>query len=159
MNINRMATRPVVLSFAALGFIVVGLLLFRLYSHDTTPIRPSAVPSSAVWGGGPDGGDWIDCRPLNDSTARRFFCTIYEDHSGATVYKGVFRLYGKSASLDSVRRLVGSYTGDEIILRDDRKLIAEIPIDSSSYEEMMSRDYEEYLRKDNPGAASKANDR
>jgi hypothetical protein len=95
--------------------------------------------------GGADGGDWIECRPIGDSLANRFFCTIYEDHAGEIVYKGVFRLEGSSATMAQLLDLVGPYTGDEIHLSDGRMLIAEVPIDSSTYEEIMARKYEDYV--------------
>jgi hypothetical protein len=48
-------------------------------SGRNAPERPSAVPSSAVWAGGADGGAWIDCRFASKEPHVEYACKIFGD--------------------------------------------------------------------------------
>jgi hypothetical protein len=128
-----------ILLFVLLATLVMVAVVFLLFWHPFhPPARPAAVPMTAKWDGGPDGGNWIECVPLKDTTSQ-FFCTVYEDHNGEILYKGIFSLPGRSTSLPELRELLGAYSGDYIYLRDGRKMVATVPFDSSTYDEMMRR--------------------
>lgn len=55
--------------------------------------RPLFVPVSAIWAGGADGGQWIDCLPL--STVE-FKCEIYADTTGELIERGEYLLSRES---------------------------------------------------------------
>lgn len=58
-------------------------------STYAVPARPLNVPTTAQWGGGPDGGVWADCHAGPDSTLD---CHIFADFNGADLEHGRFRL-------------------------------------------------------------------
>jgi hypothetical protein len=84
------------------------------------PSKPSNVPPTAIWD---TEKNWIDCELVKDSI-NQFHCTVYFFTDGDVVCDGVFTLEGKSTSLDELKRLVGSYTGTYILLKDGRRMIA-----------------------------------
>lgn len=53
------------------------------------PEKPAAVPETAVWAGGVDGGSWIDCGHLAEVDLH--YCRIYYDYSGEIWIEGIFR--------------------------------------------------------------------
>jgi hypothetical protein len=121
---------------AGIAVIVLGLFVVYLKYGEAArpPVRPEGVPQEAVWAGGPDGGDWFYCRPIGGSPTNRFFVTVFAEETGAIVYKGAFRLQGPVLDTTQLYRLLEAFTGDEIFLGDKRKLVAEVPIDSSTHE-------------------------
>ncbi len=123
-------------------FVLSLTIIFFFVLERVEPIkRPSNVPLDAIYDGGPDGGNWIWCVPYKDST-NIFYCEVYDDDSGITVYKGLFKFDGKKISLDELRKLLGIYTGDTILLKDYKELKTVIPLDSSTYESIMERTLE-----------------
>lgn len=129
-----------ILTYAFASIFVMGLIsLLFFWRPFYPPEKPLSVPSTAKWDGGPDGGNWIDCVALKDST-NRFFCTVYEDQKGKVLYKGAFKLAGKQTSISDLRNLLGVYSGDHIYLKDGRQMITVVPLDSSTYEDMMKRE-------------------
>jgi hypothetical protein len=143
-----MATRKkhlVTILLAGMAVIILGLFVVYLKYGEASrpPVRPRGVPQQAVWAGGPDGGDWFYCRSLGASPTNRFFVTVYAEETGTIVYKGAFRLEGPALDTTQLYRLLGgAYTGDEIFLEDKRKLVAEVPSDSSKHEQMLERKYQ-----------------
>ncbi len=134
--------------FLIILIFLIGIILFVFfkYSEPIEPVkRPANVPSDAVWHGGADGGNWIQCLQIKDST-NIFFCNVYSDFTGDIIYKGLFKLEGKETSIDELKELLGFYSGDYINLKDNRVMKTVVPIDSSSYEEMMSRDINDYQK-------------
>jgi hypothetical protein len=58
------------------------------------PPRPNAVPRSAIWIGGADGGAWCDCRPRKvASVSDRLRCSFWTD-AGDSWASGVYRPVG-----------------------------------------------------------------
>jgi len=51
------------------------------------PDRPAVVPDSARWAGGPDGGMWVQCKPIDNW---EFACRVYADVTGVLVEEGQF---------------------------------------------------------------------
>lgn len=51
------------------------------------PPRPTSVPASATWCGGPEGGAWVDCTSLGAGVVR---CSIYADASGYVIDSGTW---------------------------------------------------------------------
>lgn len=115
-------------------FLVIAVI-YMLFSIKTKEIkRPNSVPVTAVWDGGADGGNWIDCKVV-DSTNNIFYCTVFDDYSGEIIFQSTMKLKGKNTKLVELNNLLGVYSGDEIYLKDNRKL-KEINIeDSLSFEE------------------------
>lgn len=56
------------------------------------PPRPAAVPPSAVWAGGADGGSWIDCRWTTKEPVIAYDCRVYDDPSGDLSAEGYYVL-------------------------------------------------------------------
>ncbi|WP_020397253.1 hypothetical protein [Thiolinea disciformis] len=83
------------------------------------PKRVYPIPSSAVWYGGIDGGNWFDCKPQKN----HYFCKIYLDNGYLTNY-GDFRLYNEKKgtceeSIDKeIIKVEGYDTFSEIIFLD-----------------------------------------
>ena len=95
------------------------LLFFGLVACGPVqpPERPAAVPTTAVWAGGRDGGSWIDCDPLGDG---RYYCTNYHDGGGAVWDEGVYEYVNTRRSTgppDSLR--YSHFNGIAILLADE----------------------------------------
>ena len=110
-----------------IGFLVIVILLIIVIQYykprAEQPERPESVPASAVWDGGVDGGNWIDCQ-LIDSLSSVFDCTVYEDFNGEILFKGNMKFEGEKISLTELRKILGVYGGSEIYLKNGKKLIA-----------------------------------
>lgn len=121
-----------------IAVLIIGLVLFFVIMNNKIeqPERPENVPTSAVWDGGVDGGNWIACNNV-DSTNNLFFCKVYEDYSGKMIYQGKMKLEGEITSEKKLIKLLGIYSGNEIYLKDKRKLIAITSIDSLEYDEII----------------------
>jgi hypothetical protein len=61
---------------------------------EAPPKRPTEVPASAVWAGGPDGGSWIDCK--SGSAKDVYECRIYGDPKGTLWAAGNYLLRSSS---------------------------------------------------------------
>jgi hypothetical protein len=143
-----MATKRKLLFLLALcTAVAAGLFVVYLKYGEPMrpPIRPNSVPQAALWIGGPDGGAWIECRAIGGQRSKRFFCSVYADVTGEILNKGAFHLQGESLDAIQLQRLMEAYTGDEIFLGDGRALVAEVPIDSTTHEQMMKRRYEDFV--------------
>jgi hypothetical protein len=66
------------------------------------PDRPRAVPESAKWAGGWDGGSWIDCSLLAKGAYN--YCQIF-DEGGSLLYASNYRLrnLNRAAVADELR--------------------------------------------------------
>lgn len=110
-----------------IGFFVIIILVIivmQFYKPKAEqPERPNNVPTTAIWDGGVDGGNWIDCQ-LVDSLQNIFYCTVYEDFNGEILFKGKMKLEGEKISLSQLKNILGVYSGNEIYLKNSKKLIA-----------------------------------
>jgi hypothetical protein len=89
--------------------------------HEPPP-RPSGVPQNAVWAGGAERGSFLVLVP---TTATKLYRgTIYDDRTGAVVFKGVLGLDGGSAQPIDVRnpKTFRSWDGHTLHLEDGRSL-------------------------------------
>lgn len=87
------------------------------------PARPPAVPVSAFWLGGPDGGVFVALKPR--SAGGSYAGTIYHP-DGSLWYSGEFRLRPAGAAAvdpSSTRQFVG-WDGMQLLLDDGRSLVA-----------------------------------
>jgi hypothetical protein len=83
-------------------------------SNVTPPPKPSLVPASAVWAGGPDGGSFIECDVGAQHNVNR--CLAYKEFTGDVTGGGFFQLSGsaRAARLDELR--FNGFDGDRIYL-------------------------------------------
>ena len=80
------------------------------------PQRPTKVPASAIWAGGPDGGSWIDCAKEDSGTT--YSCTVYNDSSGDVEAQGKYRLQGLPAAPAQLK--FTGFDGEVILLAQGR---------------------------------------
>ena len=74
--------------------IVFSLAIFLIWGRvPHIPPRPDRVPQSAVWAGGFDFGDFIDCTPSQAGEPN--LCTVYYDTTGYIYMGGRFTLEGQ----------------------------------------------------------------
>ncbi len=115
-------------------FLIIAVI-YMVFSSKTKEIkRPTSVPVTAVWDGGADGGNWIDCKVV-DSTNNIFYCTVFDDYSGKIIFESTMKLQGKTTNLVELNNLLGIYSGNKIYLKDKRTLKEVVAPDSLSYEE------------------------
>lgn len=95
------------------------------YGEIDPPTKPSSVPESALWTGGPDGGVFVDIF----STKRKniYKGTIYTDVTGIVIYQGEFKYTGEHKFDYKNRFSYGAWDGDYLFLRNNEKLIAIYP--------------------------------
>lgn len=117
--------------FTASGLLIICIMLLALNTPGPAkqPKRRSNIPATAVWDGGVDGGNWIECKSI-DSANNIFHCTVYNDFSGDSVYDGTMKLEGPPTSEKELRYLLGTYSGNEIYLKDNRILHSVIKADT-----------------------------
>ena len=72
-----------------LVFACVGASLGCDRKGSRVPERPAAVPASAEWAGGVDGGHWFLCTPT-DVRRMALACWIFNDQTGDTLAEGTF---------------------------------------------------------------------
>ena len=87
------------------------------------PKRPSNVPESAIWVGGPDGGFFVFVKKHNDADTRIYLAKVYYS-SGDIAYNGLMRLYPDGSSEFDVEKkesYVG-WDGDKLYLSNNRHL-------------------------------------
>jgi hypothetical protein len=65
----------------------------HLVVHE--PPRPEGVPASAVWGGGPTCGGFLDC--TSAAAGRIFDCKMFADDTGTIIAQGRYELHGDIA--------------------------------------------------------------
>lgn len=65
------------------------LAVVACHTASNPPKRHPAVPLSATWTGGIDGGEWVDCHKLAGDSPR-FECTAYNDYTGAPYSVGTY---------------------------------------------------------------------
>ena len=83
--------------------------------------RPKNVPGTAVWSGGPDGGDWFDCA-VGESTMFNN-CTVYADVTGAVVESGRYQLKGSNRAATKDELQYAYHSKGEIFLKNNKALI------------------------------------
>lgn len=103
--------------------LVVSIVLYITKKTMQKPEKPKTVPRTAIWDGGIDGGNWIDCK-YADSLNNTFYCVVYEDYRGKILYEGIMKLEGEKVRLGELQKTLGIYSGDEIYLKNNKKLIS-----------------------------------
>jgi len=116
---ERRSKASVKLAFllAAVLILLCGALLGC--NRDEPRAKPSAVPASAVWAGGPDGGAYIDCGPSQKGEPNA--CTVYHDGTGEVWGSGRFVLPGQRGASAAQLKYSGA-DGVSIFLRGDLML-------------------------------------
>lgn len=94
------------------------VLLMACSPEVKPPKRLAAIPSAAVWAGGPDGGAWILCR----EDGARNLCTIYNENSGEVWVRDHFVLEGTSRGVSAQGLRYDFFDGERIVLSDGRVL-------------------------------------
>jgi hypothetical protein len=101
------------------------------------PKRPESVPLDAVWGGGIDGGYWLDCQELTE-IQDAFYCMLYNDYSGDLEFQWQFytERLDRSLTCEQILNLFDYYNNGIIHLEDGSKLRTSKPFDEITYEEI-----------------------
>lgn len=80
------------------------------------PPRPAGVPTTAVWGGGPRCGSFVDCSSVDGGPL--FLCSVFQERTGSLVVRGEYRLHGTPTgafkapcNLSDIHRLVSANGG------------------------------------------------
>jgi hypothetical protein len=97
------------------------LTLFGCSRSIPAPERPKNVPATAMWSGGPDGGDWFDC----DYDPKRDWnnCTVYSDVTGVVGESGRFRLKDEKRAARKEELRYSYYSLGEIHLSNNQMLV------------------------------------
>jgi hypothetical protein len=80
------------------------------------PQRPSGVPTTAFWGGGPQCGSFVDCSQENGGAL--YACSVFHERSGTLVSRGEYSLHGTPTgpfrapcNFNTIHRLVSANGG------------------------------------------------
>ena len=143
--LQRMRLKRVIIPLGILALLMVSwfsgylpvfiVMMYESVTPVVPPERPENVPATAVWAGGRDGGDFIDCVDFPDSSGC-FDCVVYSDFVGWIEMKGIFCLDEGKISIDSLRKVYGCYNGYWISLEDGRQLAPVVHPDSIPYEQV-----------------------
>ncbi|WP_330835261.1 hypothetical protein [Piscinibacter sp.] len=89
------------------------------------PQRPLAVPKTAAWVGGPDGGVFVLLKARADAGSVAYSGTVYHV-DGSVWYSGPFVLQpaGAKAVDPQNKRQFSGWDGTQILLEDGRSLVA-----------------------------------
>lgn len=104
----------------AIGIMLVALAVAAVFyfsdpAPSLPPVRPSAVPKSAIWAGGVDGGFWLDCATIRTQTPR-LACSVYYDWTGELEAQGEYvPLEPDATEVGSWRNFLG-FDGATIML-------------------------------------------
>lgn len=118
---RRITSAQVILSLHA---------LLLLGCEPRPPARPSGVPASAIWWGGPDGGMWYDCTDDVASSSNK--CSIFFDPGGDLLITARYRLQDSQTLVkkDEFRKLtVGGRPWGSIIYIEGGKELHAIDIE------------------------------
>jgi hypothetical protein len=91
-------------------FILIAVFLL-LPQNGSEFKRPNSVPVTAQWVGGSDGGDWIDCKPVNATEVK---CSIFANVTGMLIENVTFK--GKAIEGELV---IDYYDGSRIVTIDN----------------------------------------
>lgn len=73
--------------------LLMNLLTLSFCNYKNNPPRKkAAIPDTAVWIGGADGGEWISCEKKEE----KFKCKIFDDYFGDLICEGEFSLCEKN---------------------------------------------------------------
>ncbi len=97
-----------------LGTIIILYKVFHRPDDLLPPHRPKKVPFDAVWTGGVDGGDWIQCKNIIDHL---YECHIFSDWDGTKISSGQYCLEGNIEKGDITFRM---YDGEIIYIKGGR---------------------------------------
>jgi hypothetical protein len=101
--------------------IVITVMLLGGCAHVSSPERPPNVPASAVWSGGPDGGNWFDCDTKQDSEYNH--CMVYADVTGIVLESGRYQLRNEKRAATKNELQYAYYSEGEIYLKNKKTLI------------------------------------
>lgn len=101
--------------------IVVLIILFSGCTGVSDPERPPSVPTTAIWSGGPDGGNWFDCDSKNNSEYN--YCTVYADVTGVVLETGHYQLRDEKRAAAKSELQYAYYSEGEIYLKNNKVLI------------------------------------
>ena len=101
-------------------FIIILIYLPIGCTITSDPDRPQNVPASAVWSGGPDGGNWFDCDSEKNSAYNN--CTVYADVTGAVIETGKYQLKVEKRAATKNELQYAYYSVGEINLRNNMLL-------------------------------------
>jgi hypothetical protein len=101
--------------------IIVLIILLSGCTSVSEPERPPSVPMTAVWSGGPDGGNWFDCDSKRDSEYNR--CTVYADVTGVVLESGRYQLRDEKRAAMKNELQYAYYSLGEINLRNNKLLL------------------------------------
>jgi hypothetical protein len=107
------------------NFIVISVLAWLTACSDgrlEPKVRPSNVPSSAVWAGGADGGAYLRCSV--DAKRNVDLCEVWNDNTGYSAGQRDYQLEKEHrAATNSELKFLGA-ANDSIYLAGDRVLVA-----------------------------------
>lgn len=87
------------------------------------PERPEAVPETAIWIGGADGGVFIEVSETDKENL--YTGSVYHDHNGDVWYQGEFKYTGDKAFEPDERSSYRSWDGTVLYLSNQGRLIAQ----------------------------------
>lgn len=79
------------------------------------PRRPSSVPGSALWGGGPSCGAFLDCKTSQSS----LHCELFDEVTGESLADGQYIRQGNADAGLASPRTCNVRNGDRIYLEDE----------------------------------------
>lgn len=91
------------------------------------PARPAAVPASAIWIGGADGGIFLALDKKAGDPERVYDAVVYNDHSGEVWFKGKLQLSASPELAPGSARdpkFFSGWDGERLYLADGRQLTA-----------------------------------
>lgn len=91
------------------------------YPEIQAPPKPSSVPETALWVGGPDGGVFLD---ISKITQQKYSGSIYFDSTGEIWFQGEFKYTGDNSFDVSAKASYSFWDGDELFLTNNEKLTA-----------------------------------
>lgn len=101
--------------------VLLSLVFACTYGGAHTPERPTTVPQTAIWAGGPHGGDWFDCDAISGASHNR--CTVYADVTGVVLESGQYRLREEKRAARPDELQFADYSIGEINLRNNKALV------------------------------------
>lgn len=112
----------------SIKIIMLWLVVFFIFgcnieTKTQMPERPSSVPESAIWVGGPDGGVFVLVKKHIDVDDKIYLAKVYYV-SGDIAYNGLMKLYPDGSSEFDVEKkesFVG-WDGDNLYLSNNRCL-------------------------------------
>jgi hypothetical protein len=100
---------------------IVVLIMLSGCTGVSDPERPGNVPATAIWSGGPDGGNWFDCDSGKNSEYNN--CAVYADVTGVVIESGKYQLKDERRAATKNELQYAYYSVGEINLKNNKLLI------------------------------------